>query len=243
MSPGAQNMKTGPEDLGTAGNESGSAKHDNWTLRPQYRWKWVEECNIWKRDLTPSVPPKMGLGPQNMNTRPMVPSKMSLRVQNMKTGPDALGIVENESRSAKHENGTRRPRYHWKRVRERKTWKNDLTPSVPLKTSSGAQNMKTGPNDLGTVENESGNAKYENRTRCSRNSRNEFGSAKHVNGTRRSRFHRKRVEERKTWKRFLRKCVRECKTWILDGPRYRWKLVRERKIRKRDPTPSEQPKN
>jgi hypothetical protein len=29
----------------------------------------------------------------------------------MKTGPDALGTAENESWSAKHENGTRRPRY------------------------------------------------------------------------------------------------------------------------------------
>jgi hypothetical protein len=46
----------------------------------------------------------------------------------MKTKPDALGtvlgaleIAENEFRSAKHENGTRRPRYRRKRVRERKT--------------------------------------------------------------------------------------------------------------------------
>jgi hypothetical protein len=37
------------------------------------------------------------------------------------SAPDALGIVENESRSAKHENGIRRPRYRRKRVRERKT--------------------------------------------------------------------------------------------------------------------------
>jgi hypothetical protein len=28
----------------------------------------------------------------------------------MKTGPDALGTVENDSRRAKHENGSRRPR-------------------------------------------------------------------------------------------------------------------------------------
>jgi GAG-pre-integrase domain len=36
-----------------------------------------------------------------------VPSKMSSGAQNMKTGPDALCIAENESDSAKHENGTR----------------------------------------------------------------------------------------------------------------------------------------
>jgi hypothetical protein len=34
--------------------------------------------------------------------------------QNMKTGPGALGTVENEFGSAKHENGTRRPRYRRK---------------------------------------------------------------------------------------------------------------------------------
>jgi hypothetical protein len=46
---------------------------------------------------------------------------MSLGAQNMKTGRDALGTVENEFRSAKHENGTRRPPHRRKRVRERKT--------------------------------------------------------------------------------------------------------------------------
>jgi hypothetical protein len=39
----------------------------------------------------------------------------------MKTGPDALGTVEIESGSAKHENWTQRPQYRPKRVRERKT--------------------------------------------------------------------------------------------------------------------------
>jgi hypothetical protein len=42
-------------------------------------------------------------------------------MQNMKTGLDALGIAENESGSAKHENGTSRRRYCRKRVQERKT--------------------------------------------------------------------------------------------------------------------------
>jgi hypothetical protein len=32
MSPGAQNMKTGPEALSTAENESGRAKHENEAL-------------------------------------------------------------------------------------------------------------------------------------------------------------------------------------------------------------------
>jgi hypothetical protein len=81
--------------------------------------------------------------------------------------------------------------------------KKGSTPSVPPKTSPGAQNMKTGPNALGTAEHESERAKYENRTRRTRHRRklvrerktwkmdptpsyrwNEFGSAKHENGTR-----------------------------------------------------------
>jgi hypothetical protein len=39
----------------------------------------------------------------------------------MKTRPDALGTAEDESGSAKYDNGTKRPRYRQKRVRERKT--------------------------------------------------------------------------------------------------------------------------
>jgi hypothetical protein len=57
----------------------------------------------------------------------------------MNTGLDAFGIIENESWSARHEN--RIPR-----------------PSVPPKTGHEAQNMKTGPNALGTVENVFGSA-------------------------------------------------------------------------------------
>jgi hypothetical protein len=74
----------------------------------------------------------------------------------MKTGPDALGTAENEFGRAKHENEKGRPRYRRKRVRERKTRKRDPTLSEPLKTSSGAQNMKTGPDAIGTDENEYG---------------------------------------------------------------------------------------
>jgi hypothetical protein len=93
----------------------------------------------------------------------MVPSKTSPRAQNMKLGPDALGTAENESRRAKHENGS-------------------PTPTVPSKMSPGAQNMETGPDALSTSEHESGRSKYEN-------------------GTRRPRYRRKRVQELKTWKR------------------------------------------
>jgi hypothetical protein len=56
----------------------------------------------------------------------------------MKKGPDTLGIVENESGSAKHEIETRRPPYRRKRAREHKTRKRDTMPLVPLKMSPGA---------------------------------------------------------------------------------------------------------
>jgi hypothetical protein len=39
MSPGAQNMKTGPDALGNVENESGRGKHENGTRRPRYRQK------------------------------------------------------------------------------------------------------------------------------------------------------------------------------------------------------------
>jgi hypothetical protein len=88
---------------GTVENESGHTKHENVTRRPRYRRKRVRESETLKRDPTPSVPPKMSPG-----------------AQNIKTGPDALATAENESGRAKHENGTRRPPYRRKRVRARK---------------------------------------------------------------------------------------------------------------------------
>jgi hypothetical protein len=87
----------------------------------------------------------------------------------VKKGPYATGTTENESRSAKREKGTLRHRYRRKRVRERKTWKRDPTHSVPPKMSPRAQNMKTGPDALGTFENESERAKHENGTRLPQN--------------------------------------------------------------------------
>jgi hypothetical protein len=90
---------------------------------------------------------------------------MSTGTQNMKTGPDALGTMKNEYGSAKHDNSRVRPRYRRKRVRERKAWKRDPTPSEDLKMSPGAQNLKTGPDAVCTAENEYGDTKQENGTR------------------------------------------------------------------------------
>jgi hypothetical protein len=136
-------MKVGPDALGTAENVSGSVKHENGTRRRRYRRKWVMERKTLKLGPTSSVPPKMSLGPQNMKTGPdalgtaksvsesakhgkrdmsaSVPLKMSRGAQNMKTGSNALGTAENGSGCVKHENGTGRPMYRRKRVRERKT--------------------------------------------------------------------------------------------------------------------------
>jgi hypothetical protein len=130
MSLRAQNMKTGPKALGTIENDSGSAKHENGTRRRRYRRKRFREGNIYKRDPTPSVPPKTSPTTQNMKTgpdalgtaenesglakrdpTPSILPKMSPGAQNMKTGPDTLDAAENESGSIKNENGTRRPQY------------------------------------------------------------------------------------------------------------------------------------
>jgi hypothetical protein len=165
MSPGAQNMKTGPDALGTAENVSGSAKYEKGIWCPRYRWKWIRERKTLERDPAPTVPPKMSSGAQNMKTR-----------------PGSLGTAEKMSGSAKHENATWRPWYRRKQVRGRKTWKRDLTTSVPPKMSPGAQNMKKEPDAIGTAENE-------------------FGSAKHENGTWRPRYRRKHVRERKNMKK------------------------------------------
>jgi hypothetical protein len=78
----------------------------------------------------------------------------------MKGQPDVLDSAENESGSAKHENGT-------------------LTPSVPLKISQRAENMKIGHDALGTAENE-------------------LSSVKHEKGTRRPLYRRKCVRESET---------------------------------------------
>jgi hypothetical protein len=96
-------MKTGSDALGTTENESGRAKHENRTRRTRHRRKRVLVCKTSKRDPTPSIPPKMSSGEQNV-----------------KMGPDALDTAENESGGAKHEIETRRPPYHHKRALEHK---------------------------------------------------------------------------------------------------------------------------
>jgi hypothetical protein len=77
---------------------------------------------------------------------------MSPGAQNMKAGTDALVTIENESWSAEHENGARRP------------W-------ISSETSSEVQNLKIGPDALGIAENESGSEKHENETRRPRSRR------------------------------------------------------------------------
>jgi hypothetical protein len=96
-------MKTGPDALGTAEHMFGSRKLENGTGRPRYHRNESGSAKHEKRNLTPSVPPKKSMGAQSMKTR-----------------PDAFSTAENESGRAKHENGTRRPRYRRKLVRERK---------------------------------------------------------------------------------------------------------------------------
>jgi hypothetical protein len=76
----AQNMKTGPDALGSAPNGSGSAKHEYGTRLLRYRPKRVRERKIKKMDLAPSVPPNTGPG-----------------AQKMKTGTDARGTAETSS--------------------------------------------------------------------------------------------------------------------------------------------------
>jgi hypothetical protein len=72
----------------------------------------------------------------------------------MKKGPDALDTAGDDSGSAKQKNGTSHPQYRRKRDRARKKKENG-TRRYPFrkKTCPGAQNMKTGLDALGTVEN------------------------------------------------------------------------------------------
>jgi hypothetical protein len=70
---------------------------------------------------------------------------MSRGAQNMKTGHVAPGSTENESEIAKHE-------------------KKDPPLPVLTKTCPGAQKKKSGPNDLGTVENGTCRPQYRRKT-------------------------------------------------------------------------------
>jgi hypothetical protein len=97
----------------------------------------------------------------------------------MKKKPNPLGTAENEFGSEKK-------------------LKRDLTPSVRLKIRSGAQNIKTGPDALGTAENESESAKHEKGPDALGTAETESGSAKREKGNRRPRYRRKQVREGKT---------------------------------------------
>jgi hypothetical protein len=59
-------MKTGPDALGTAENEFGSAKLENGTRRPLHHRKCVLERKTRKLELMSYVHPKMSSGAQNM---------------------------------------------------------------------------------------------------------------------------------------------------------------------------------
>jgi hypothetical protein len=76
--------------------------------------------------------------------------------------------------------------------------KTDPTPSVPPKTSPGTQNRKTGPDALGTAENESGRAKHDIGFDALGTAENESGRAKLENESPRTLNRRNRVRERKT---------------------------------------------
>jgi hypothetical protein len=103
MSLGAQNMKTGPNALGTVEKDSGCAKQKNGTRRARYRRKNVWERKTLEREGTPSVSPKMSHGAQNKKTVPeaLVPKKTSLGAQNVKMGPDDPGTAEKRVRERK----------------------------------------------------------------------------------------------------------------------------------------------
>jgi hypothetical protein len=109
----------------------------------------------------------------------------------MKIGPGVLGIAENESGSIKHENWTRHPWFRWKRVWERKIWKLDLTLSIPLKTGTRAQNMKTRVGALDIIDK---------RVQERKTWKLDLTPDTAENGTRRPRYRRKWGRERKAWK-------------------------------------------
>jgi hypothetical protein len=164
-------MKTGPDALGTAENESGIGKHENGIRRPKKEYGDAKQENRTRRT-SRSRKRVRERKTRIQGPTATVPPKMCPGAQSKETGPDALGTAEKESGSAKHENGTRRPPHYRKHFRER-------TPMVPTKTIMGTQNIKMVPNAI-------------------QNAVNVSGSEKHENGTRRPRYRRKRVPESKT---------------------------------------------
>jgi hypothetical protein len=137
MSLAAQNMKTGPHAIGTAKMSS----------EEQNTETGLRSLSTAKNEFG-SVKHKNWIGVLGT-------AENESGAQNMKSARSALGTAQNKSRSAKHENWTRHPWYRPKRVRECKTWKLNLASSIPLKMSTEAQNMKSGPDALGIAENDS----------------------------------------------------------------------------------------
>jgi hypothetical protein len=64
--------------------------------------------------------------------------------------------------------------------------------------SPGAQNMKSGPDALHTVETYRGTQNMNTEPDAVNTAENEFMRTKHENGTRRPQYRRNRVRERKT---------------------------------------------
>jgi hypothetical protein len=182
MSTGEQNMKTEPDALGTAENKSGRGKHENGTPSEPPKTSLVAQNmktgpdtlgiaeNESERAYMKTGPDavctaknesgraKHEKGTQGPRYRRKLGRESKTSAENMKTGLNALENAENECGRAKHENETRHPRYRRKRVLGSKTLKRETTHSIPLKTSSDVQNMKMGPDALGTAENVSGSA-------------------------------------------------------------------------------------
>jgi hypothetical protein len=144
-SPGAQNMKTGHDASVPAKTSMGAQDMKTGLDALEIAENESGIAKHDKRDLTPFAPPKMC---------PIA--------QNMKTGADAHETAENESGSAKHENRRLCPPHRQKLAQERKLRKRCWTTSVQPKMSTGTQNMKTGPDALGTAENESRSVNHEN---------------------------------------------------------------------------------
>jgi hypothetical protein len=70
-----------------------------------------------------------------------------------------------------------------------------------VENESGCENMKAGPDALSTVENESGSEKMKTGPDALITAENDSGSAKREKDTRRPRHPQKYVRERKTLKR------------------------------------------
>jgi hypothetical protein len=96
-SPGAQNMKTRPDALGTVGNDSESAKHENGKRPLQYRRKRVRAQNMKTGpDALGTAENESGHAKKENGTRRAWHSRKRVwKHKTSKTGSNALGTVEN----------------------------------------------------------------------------------------------------------------------------------------------------